>query len=84
MYVFVNNARGEKPEFLVARSEYVAEKVSPSTASTGSQWYSFLVSDRPTKDEGWEQFGDPNPDPGVAAAMQAESQVGAQVDSSPE
>ncbi|MGP8270556.1 MAG: hypothetical protein ACLQLH_10855 [Terracidiphilus sp.] len=80
MYVFVNNARGDKPEFIVALSKHVAAKVYHSVASKGSEWYSFSTADRPTEGEGWEQFGDPNPDPNVAAALQAESQS----DASPE
>jgi len=83
MYVFVNNARGEKPEYLVARSSYVANKVVYQKASKGSEWYSFLTADRPTEGEGWEMFGDPNPDPHVAAALQAESQAEAQPKHSP-
>jgi hypothetical protein len=84
MYVFVNNARGEKPEYLVARSDYVAKKVYHSVSSKGSEWYSFSTADRPTEGEGWELFGDPNPDPHVAAALQAESQAEAQSDPSSE
>jgi hypothetical protein len=75
MYVFVNNARGEKPEYLVALSDYVAEKVYHSVSKKGSEWYSFGTADRPMEGEGWELFGDPNPDPQVAAALQAESQA---------
>jgi hypothetical protein len=75
MYVFVNNARGEKPEYLVALSDYVAEKVYHSVTKKGSEWYSFGTADRPMEGEGWELFGDPNPDPQVAAALQAESQA---------
>jgi hypothetical protein len=75
MYVFVNNARGEKPEYLVVPSDYVAKKVYHSVATKGSEWYQFQRSDRPTEGEGWELFGDPNPDPHVAAALQAESQA---------
>jgi hypothetical protein len=78
MYVFVNNSRGEKPEYLVALSEYVADKVYHSIASKGSEWYTFSVSDRPTEGEGWEMFGNPNPDPNVTAALHAESQADVQ------
>lgn len=84
MYVFVNNARGDKPEFVVARSEHVAAKVYHSVASKGSEWYSFSTADRPTEGVGWEQFGDPSPDPHVAAALQAESQAEATPDPSTE
>ena len=84
MYVFVNNARGERPEFLVARSSYVADKIVYQKSSKGSEWYSFSIADRPTEDEGWEQFGDPNPAPDVTAALQAESQVELHVSQEPE
>jgi hypothetical protein len=82
MYVFVNNARGDKPEFIVAPSEHVAAKVYYSVASKGSEWYTFSTADRPTEGEGWEQFGNPNPDPNVAAALQAETQADVSPDSS--
>jgi hypothetical protein len=82
MYVFVNNARGEKPEYVVAPSGYVADKVLHEITRKGSEWYSFRASDRPSGDEGWEMFGDPNPDPHVAAALQAESQAEAPPDPS--
>jgi hypothetical protein len=82
MYVFVNNARGEKPEYLVARSDYVAHKVYHSVSSKGSEWYSFGTADRPTENEGWEQFGDPNPDPHVANALQSELHAETQTDAS--
>jgi hypothetical protein len=78
MYVFVNNARGDKPEFLVARSDYVAERVYRWVSPKGFEWYSFSTADRPTEGEGWDLFGDPDPDPPVAAALQAESQAEAQ------
>jgi hypothetical protein len=84
MYVFVNNARGEKPEYLVAPSNYVAEKVDHSVSSKGSEWYQFNAADRPTKGAGWEMFGDPNPDPHVAAALRAESQTAVLPDPRPE
>jgi hypothetical protein len=74
MYVFVNNARGEKPEFLVAPSSHVANKIVYQKSSKGSEWYSFSIADRPKENEGWELFGDPNPNPDVAAALRAESQ----------
>jgi hypothetical protein len=84
MYVFVNNARGEKPEYLVAPSDHVAKMVFHSVSSKGSEWYSFSTSDRLMESEGWEMFGDPNPDPDVAAALQAESHADALPDHSPE
>jgi len=84
MYVFVNNARAEKPEFLVARSDYVAEKVFHSVSSKGSEWYSFSTADRPTDGEGWDQFGDPNPMPHLATALQDESKAESNEDASAE
>lgn len=78
VYVFVNNARGSKPEFLVATSSYVAGKVVYEKTSRGSEFYSFSLADRPSQDEGWKFFGDPNPAPKVAAAVQAESKAGAE------
>jgi hypothetical protein len=80
MYVFVNNARGTKPEFLVARSAHVAGKVYHEVTSKGSEWYSFSTADRPTTGEGWEQFGDPNPKPQIAAALKEESRVEPEVE----
>ena len=78
IYVFVNNARGEKPEFLVARSDYVAEKtIYEKTQKTGSEIWSFSEKDRPKKDAGWEQFGDPRPDPEIPAMLQIEPSDGA-------
>ena len=82
MYVFVNDARGEKPEFLVALSARVAEKVYHQVSPSGSEWYSFSTSDRPTEGEGWEQFGNPNSDPETAAALQSESQTDPPLDPS--
>jgi hypothetical protein len=84
MYVFVNNARGEKPEYVVAPSGHVALKVYHQVYPTGSEFYSFGTADRPSEGEGWELFGDPNPDPHVAAALRAESQAEAPPDPSPE
>ncbi len=57
MYVFVNDARGKQPEFIVATSEYVASKVDYEKASKGSEWYSFDRQNKPLETEGWEQFG---------------------------
>jgi hypothetical protein len=74
MYVFVNNARGEKPEYLVAPSRHVAEKVYHEVATKGSEWYSFSTSSRLKEGDGWELFGNPNPDPHVAAVLETESQ----------
>ncbi len=80
VYVFVNNARGEKPEYLVARSNYVADKICHQVNSN-SEWYSFRIADRPTEDEeGWGIFGNPNPSPEIAAGLQAESQAEMQSD----
>lgn len=75
MYVFVNNARGEKPEFVVALSEHVADKVDHQAASTKSEWYSFSISNRPTAGEGWEQFGNPHPDPILTEALESEAKI---------
>ncbi|MFP5203755.1 MAG: hypothetical protein ACLGP3_07745 [Acidobacteriota bacterium] len=75
MYVFVNNARGAKPEFLVARSEYVAGNVRLWKSSKGTELYAFDLASRPMEGEGWEQFGDPDPDPHVTTALQTESQA---------
>jgi hypothetical protein len=46
MYVFVNNARGEKPEYLVALSDYVAEKVYHSVRKAQSGTHSALLTAR--------------------------------------
>jgi hypothetical protein len=76
MYVFVNNARGERPEFIVARSDYVAEKtIYQKTPKSGSEFWSFMESDRPTKGEGWELFGNPRPDAEIPEILQAESRA---------
>ncbi|MGA2537814.1 MAG: hypothetical protein ABSF53_17485 [Terracidiphilus sp.] len=69
MYVFVNNARGETPEFLAALSEHVADKVEHQ-GPKGSEWYYFSVSNRPLAGPGWEQFGNPLGDPEIAEALQ--------------
>ncbi len=82
MYVFVNNARGEKPEFLVALSGHVADKVDHQVSPKGSEWYSFSISNRPKRDEGWDQFGSPFPDPEITAALQAETEAEAAPDPS--
>lgn len=84
IYVFVNDARGKKPEFIVASSSHVADKTVYQKSPKGSVWYSFSATDRPAKGEGWDIFGDPNPDPILAAALQAESQSEAHTDNSPE
>lgn len=57
MYVFVNDARGKQPEFVVALSKYVSGKVEYQKARNGSEWFSFNKQDRPMAEEGWEQFG---------------------------
>jgi hypothetical protein len=78
MYVFVNNARGDKPEFLVAQSAHVAEKTLYEKAvksSMGSEFWSFMERDRQTKGEGWEMFGNPRPDPEIPEMLQAEPQA---------
>jgi len=59
-YVFVNIRKEERPEYVVAPSAYVAEKVVKFTSKKGSVWYSFMRADRPSIGEGWEIFGDPH------------------------
>ncbi len=78
MYVFVNNAGGNKPEFLVAQSAHVAEKTiheKSKKSSTGSEFWSFMVRDRQTEDEGWQLFGNSLPDPDVQATLPTEFQA---------
>ena len=78
MYVFVNDARGNKPEFLVAQSAHVAEKTiheKSKKSSTGSEFWSFMLRDRQTENEGWQLFGNPHPDLDVQATLQTESQA---------
>jgi hypothetical protein len=58
VYVFVNIREDKRPEYLVAPSAHVANKVIPEKSSTGSQWYSFMRADRFFEGEGWELFGD--------------------------
>jgi hypothetical protein len=61
MYVFVNAGNtGQQPEFLVATSSHVAAKVLKEEAKSGSEWYSFMKSDRMSEGPGWELFGDPH------------------------
>jgi hypothetical protein len=61
-YVFVNIRKDGRPEYVVAPSVHVAEKVVKETAKTGSVWYSFLRQDRLYVSEGWELFGNPQGD----------------------
>ena len=75
MYVFVNNANGEKPEFIVAPSNYVSKKIGSEVSPKGNEWSWFAASDRLSENEGWEQFGNPRPNPVIAAALQVESQT---------
>ena|ERR1019366_6802361 len=58
-YVFVNLKDDERPEYIVAPSTHVAAKVVKFTSKKGSVWYSFMRKDRPSNDEGWGLFGDP-------------------------
>lgn len=58
VYVFVN--LGDRAEYLVVPSEHVAAKMVHEVSSTGSEWYSFMRSDRLSDGEGWELFGDPH------------------------
>ena len=60
MYVFVNVGHGERAEYIVVPSTHVAEKVVHEKSKTGSEWYSFMRSDRPVAGEGWELFCDPH------------------------
>jgi hypothetical protein len=75
MYVFVNNANGEKPEFIVAPSNYVSKKIGSEVSPKGNEWSWFTAADRLSENEGWEQFGNPRPDPVIADALQVESQT---------
>ena len=59
-YVFVNIKKEERPEYIVAASAHVADKVVKFTSQKGSVWYSFMRADRPFHSEGWELFGDPH------------------------
>jgi hypothetical protein len=66
VYVFVNVGNTQRPEFIVASSRHVAEKVLHEVSPAGSEWYSFKRSDRQFESEGWEEvFGGPQ---GPAAA----------------
>ena len=59
IYVFVNIRGNERPEYIVALSNHVADKVRVSTAKTGSVWYEFRRADRPVDTgEGWEEAFD--------------------------
>ena len=69
IYVFVNLGSGERPEYLVVPSTHVAAKVIHETAKSGSEWYSFAMSDRLSEGEGWELFGDPYAIPENEAAI---------------
>lgn len=70
VYVFVNVGHTERPEFLVATSEYVAAKVVHEVTSKGSEWCSFRRLDRQFESEGWEDvFGNPH---GPAAVDEAD------------
>lgn len=60
IYVFVNIRADQRPEYIVAPSEHVAQKVRIEPAKTGSVWYSFYREDRPFEDEGWDAFEEPN------------------------
>jgi hypothetical protein len=59
IYVFVNIRGDNRPEYIVAPSNYVADKVRVSTSKTGSVWYEFHRADRLLSGEGWEAFGVP-------------------------
>ena len=69
VYVFVNLRDEARPEYIVAASSHVADKIKTSTARTGSVWYEFHREHRPVPGEGWELFGDPHelPDPTLNA-----------------
>jgi len=58
IYVFVDvDVSGKRPpEFLVVASQRVKAKARPTT---GGYW--FARSDRVSSDEGWGEFGNPNP-----------------------
>ncbi len=69
IYVFVN-LKGkdllDRPDYLVVRSEEVANHVERYVAKTGkhgaeggSVWYYFARHDRPRTAQGWEAFGNP-------------------------
>lgn len=59
-YVFVNLRGDTRPEYIVATSNHVADKVVEAKSKTGSVFYEFRSRDRPSDGEGWELFGDPN------------------------
>ena len=59
IYVFVNIRGNDPPEYIVAPSTHVANKVRHKVASTGSPWYEFHRADRLFEGEGWEAFEQP-------------------------
>jgi hypothetical protein len=60
-YVFVNLRKDRRHEYLVVPSVHVAAKVKYEKSTTGSEWYTFSRLDRCAEGEGWELFGNPNP-----------------------
>jgi hypothetical protein len=82
MYVFVNNAQGERPEFIVAPSGHVAAKIGHEVSPKGNKWYWFNESDRLSEEEGWKLFGNPRPDPEVAEGLEAEAKTEPEGDAS--
>ncbi len=46
------NPQEGRPEYVVAASAHVAEKVVKFIAKKGSVWYSFMRADRPSDGEG--------------------------------
>jgi len=60
IYVFVNIRGDGRPEYIVAPSNHVAQKVRIKPAKTGSVWYEFHRVDRYSEREGWEAFGSPD------------------------
>lgn len=55
IYVFVNLRGDARPDYIVARSSYVADHIEISRSSTGSIWYEFHRNDRPYSGEGWTE-----------------------------
>lgn len=56
IYVFVNLRGDDRPDYIVALSDYVADRIKTNIRSTGSIWYEFHKKDRPhASTEGWEE-----------------------------
>jgi hypothetical protein len=75
IYVFVDNAHGDTPEYTVVPNVDVVKRIDCSVSSKGSKWYAFYKSTWVSDGPGWELFGNPFEDANVPVTLPGGSSV---------